>query len=231
MVDEAEQDIYFKQAKLFNPHQNEHMKVFVYGAGSIGSHVVMGLAKIGISNITVYDFDSVEAANIPAQFYGPDASGLKVYELAKLTKQLTGVDITPMNGKIDEGFQPDITYNTIHILAFDNIEARRIVFEKLKDYPVHLLDGRIGGFNWEKHYCRCDNQHDWKQYSKSLDGTFAELECGEKCLWPVNSMIASKIVADVVKLSKATATNVLLYEEEPARLSIGHMLGDTIIGK
>jgi len=196
-----EKDIYFKQSKLFNPHEN-NIKCLVYGAGSIGSHVVIGLAKIGVRHIEVYDFDYIEPSNIPAQFYPKYAKGFKVDELRDIVKDMTGIEIKIHNLKIDDDFEPDREINSYHIIAFDNIEARKILFEKLLEFPVFLIDGRIGGFNYEKYFVNCMNDKEAEEYRKTLEGEFSELECGEKCLWVVNSLISSLIVSNIIRVSR-----------------------------
>ncbi len=219
-----ENDIYYKQRNLFNPHRVSS-KIHIYGAGSIGSHVATGLAKIGIKDITIYDFDIVEEANTPAQFYSIDSKDeKKVEEIAKIINNFTGIKIKPIDIKIDNDFKPDLSLNSIHILALDNIEIRKLLYNKLKDFPVWLIDGRIGGFNWEK-YCLY-LKDDSKIYSKTLEGKFSEAECGSKCLWPVNSLISSKIIADVVK--------ILLKKEDGRNICYmvkGNIMGETLIVK
>ena len=217
----AETDTFFKQSKLYNPHKHKP-KIHVYGAGSIGSHVVIGLAKIGITDITVYDFDIVEESNIPAQFFAKRQAETKMFKtesIQYLTEYMTGIQIKTENIKIDEKFQPQISIDTIHILAFDNVEARRIIAEKIKDYPVYLIDGRIGGYNYEK-YCLQATSPAYETYLKTLDGEFTELECGEKCLWVNNSLIASKIISDVIKLAQG---------KQPSPQVKGHALSDVVI--
>jgi molybdopterin/thiamine biosynthesis adenylyltransferase len=214
-----EDDIYFKQRKLFNPHDSK-LKVYVYGAGSIGSHVVIGLAKLGIKDITVIDYDKVEQSNVPAQFYKYDDRGYKVHDLHSMVKNMTKVEIKFGQVKVNENFVPSVEQSSIHIIAFDNIEGRKILIDKLEGFPVHIIDGRIGGFNWEKYYLNA--REDLTEFKKTLEGTFSELECGEKCLWLVNAMISSKILADVVKLSKGT---------RPSYMCKGNAMADLVISK
>lgn len=199
----SDKNIHFKQEKLLNP-QTEQAKVHVYGAGSIGSHVIMGLAKIGIKDITVYDFDTLEESNIPAQFYSINQAQkqqTKTESIKQLTESFTGATITTHNQKINENFNPEIQTDSVHILAFDNIEARKIIATKLNGFPTHLIDGRIGSFNYEKYYTRTDSDA-YEQYLKTLEGEFTELQCGEKTLWAVNGLLASKIIGDVIKIIK-----------------------------
>ena len=58
-----------RQLTLFDPSLYKDVPVVVVGVGGIGSGVLMGLAKMGVSNITVYEDDLIERHNIPNQFY------------------------------------------------------------------------------------------------------------------------------------------------------------------
>lgn len=222
-----EDNIYYKQSKLYNPYKDKQPQIYIYGAGSIGSHVTIGLLKTGFENITVYDYDDLEEANMPAQFYPTnlpvEKSTLKTHNLSRIAYIMTGKYITTHNIKIDETFNPDISAGTIHILAFDNIEARKTMKRLLNDFPVHLIDGRIGEWNNEVWHVQMDDLPNRKTYGESLQKEFSELECGEKTLWCNNSYIASKIIMNVIKISKEE-NNIPLMEK-------GHMKSTIIIKK
>lgn len=218
------QYIFSKQELLYNPKEH-NPTIFVYGLGSGGSHLTIALAKTGITNITVYDFDFVELDNIPAQFYTVQQGRtkmLKTLATAENVKNLTNLDIQTENVKIDDNFQPQVIRDSIHVLAIDNIETRKLLANKLKGFPVHVIDGRIGGFNYELHYFRADNQKQTEDYLKTLEGSFAELRCGEKCLWALNALTASKTVANIIKLTK---------EKPPSLMTNGHLLTETVLEK
>jgi len=210
-------NIYYKQEKLYDATSN-NPKIIVYGAGSIGSHVVVGLAKIGVRDITVYDYDVLEESNLPAQFYNATSTGLKTEALRKITQEMTGTEIVGVNEKISPESIITPTFGSIHILAFDNIEARHIIFNKLKGFPVFLIDGRIGGFQYEKYCITCSDEHDVQAYEKTLEGNFSEQECGMKCLWAVNGLIAAKIIGEVLKI---------VQKQKPIYAEVGYLL-DTI---
>lgn len=211
---------HFKQTELFNPEESQPT-IHVYGCGSIGSHVIMGLAKIGIQNITCYDYDIVEEDNLPAQFYSYlNIDTNKVNAIKRLVLEFTGIEINTINSKLNESFIPDLSLNTIHIIAFDSIDARKLIFNKLKGFHVHIIDGRIGGFNYQKYYVKGNENEQVNKYLKTLEGEFSELKCGEKCLWGVNSLISSKIIADVIKITK---------DIKPAYKHIGNYMSDKTI--
>jgi len=212
------EDIYAKQRLLLDPNKPEirDRRIIVYGAGSGGSHITMGLCKLGFKNIQVIDFDTIEPTNLPAQCYPShyfdpvaksyepyDYNKYKIYKvirLKNLCKQMTGTDIEIRNEKLDEKSELEYANDTIHIMAFDSIEARKMVFNMLKGYPLHYIDGRTGGFNYEKYYLYMTNKEAIEDYEKTLEGTSSDLKCGEKCLWALNLADSSKTLADVIKL-------------------------------
>lgn len=220
----AVKDIYFKQKLMFDPNKDKQPNIFVYGCGSIGSHVIIGLSKTGFNNITVYDFDTVEESNIPAQFFSPYNINMKKTEAMKAqVKFMHDIEIQIEEGKIDGDTTPCYLQNSVHIICFDNIESRELLYEKLKGFPLLIIDGRIGSFNAEKYSFLGTDKDLCIKYEKTLKGKFSELECGEKTLWSVNSYIASKIIIDVLKYAK---------KEDNIRFShITNIKGDIIIGE
>lgn len=212
-----QEDIYFKQKKLYHPEEGQP-RIYIYGCGSIGSHTAIALTKMGMRRIEIMDFDKVEPDNIPAQFFNKNAIESKVRELADEIYRMTGTRVKEKEGKITEESELDIEAGTIHIVAFDNIEGRRIIYEKLKDNAVWLIDGRIGAFNWEIYCVNCLKET--KKYKETMEGEFTELECGEKTLWAVNSLIASKIATDTIKIIK---------KKEPAYMEKGNIMNHITI--
>lgn len=211
-------DQYYKQKKMYNPTADKQPSIHIYGAGSIGSHVTIGVAKTGFTDITVYDYDTIEDGNKPAQFYDTESKGMKLENIQRITRQMTGTEISTVQGMIDESFQPVPSTGSIHVLAFDNIEARKILLQKLKGFPVIIIDGRIGGFNYEKYTITDTNNT--RHYETTLEGNFSEEECGNKCLWAVNMIIASNIIMDIVKISKEKEVYYILKGSALAPITI-----------
>lgn len=213
----AEENIYFKQEKLYNPRKDDQPMIHIYGCGSIGSHVCIGLLKTGFEKIYVYDYDELEPDNLPAQFYPSnlpvEKTSLKTENLRRIAYIMTGKNIICEQVKIDENFNPDISTNSIHIMAFDNIEARKIMKVMLSDFPIHVIDGRIGSWNNEVWYLKMNDLKARQEYSKSLIGEFTELECGEKTLWANNAYISSKIIMNVIKISKGEEKTIPISEK------------------
>lgn len=115
-------------------------KIVLGGAGGIGSWVALALARCG-HELYVYDMDSFDINNMGGQFCTEEGIGkLKTTELQKNIKAFTGGNINTFS-KFDEGsFVTPIT-----IAAFDNMEARRIMFDKWKEQENRelFIDARM----------------------------------------------------------------------------------------
>jgi len=76
------------------PPEKLSFPITIIGAGAIGSATVVTLAKMGCSNITVWDGDTLEDVNVPNQICKPSMTGRpKVEALAELVYELTEVQI------------------------------------------------------------------------------------------------------------------------------------------
>ena len=116
--------------------------ITVIGAGAIGSVTTVTLAKMGCSNITVYDADDLTDYNIPNQMCLPEYVGSpKVDALAHLVEMLTGTQIKPVSanyrGQRLEG---------VVISAVDSMTARQLIWKsvKLKKSVTLFIDARMG---------------------------------------------------------------------------------------
>jgi len=114
-----------RHMNVFNPDDFDH-EVHVIGAGALGSWVVMMLAKLGLKNITVYDFDIVESHNIPNQlFYMCDVGMTKLSALFAHVLTATNTQI-----KYVEGKQARIdTLKGVVIMCVDSMKSRKEIYE------------------------------------------------------------------------------------------------------
>ena len=81
------------QVGLFDPVRAR--AVVLIGAGSIGSFIALFLAKAGVTDITVYDADTVASHNVPMSLYREnDVGRYKVEALHEIVHALTGVELT-----------------------------------------------------------------------------------------------------------------------------------------
>ena len=119
-------------------------RLHIFGCGAIGSNVAIHLDKMGVENFTLYDFDKVEMPNIGVTPYKmQDIGNLKIDALKGMISPTSNV--TLVDKKIEDDTILDGVKGGIAILAFDNMEARLMVAEKICDAKASLhIDGRMG---------------------------------------------------------------------------------------
>ena len=116
--------------------------ITVVGAGATGSWVVLGLAKAGYSDITVWDGDIVEAHNLTNQAYPLDAIGkYKVEALKEEVERMTGVILKthPIMFTAKHRINTRIVFNLV-----DSVEARLLIADKSKLTCSHMVETRLG---------------------------------------------------------------------------------------
>lgn len=120
-----------KVTEFFNP-SNDKTRIHIIGCGSVGSTLAENLARCGITNMTLWDFDTVEAHNIVNQmFRQKDIGRPKVEALRDIILEINpdaadSIEIKP------DGWQGKMLSGYI-FLAVDSIEIRRKFVEQHMD--------------------------------------------------------------------------------------------------
>ena len=193
--------IYSRQKNLYDPDGDNQPKIHIYGIGSVGSVLCLSLAKTGFSGISVYDDDIIEMGNIPVQIYRfSDEGKTKTEAMQEICKDFAGIEIEAHNQRIEEGFTFDVSKGSIHILGVDSIESRQFIFNSLRGFQVYFFDTRIGRFEYERFCIDASNSEQCEYYEQSLKGDFSGLPCGMRSFYAVNTIVASLIVRDILKL-------------------------------
>lgn len=129
---------------VFSPRVFGDRRIDVIGAGATGSRIVVSLAKLGIDNIHVWDFDVVESHNIANQSYAlGDIGRPKVEALRDLVKAQTGLEISIHNERVD-GKQ---VLGHVVFLLVDTMASRKEIFEKALCYKPRtklMIETRMG---------------------------------------------------------------------------------------
>ena len=131
-----------RQLDIFRPDQ-ALSPITVIGAGGIGSPTVLLLAQMGVPELTVIDFDTVEAHNRASQLYpGNDIGKPKVESLAETVERFTDCRI-----KVRQERYVAQPLSGLVISAVDSIAVRHEIWAQLR-YNPHVplyIDGRMGG--------------------------------------------------------------------------------------
>lgn len=139
-----------RHMELFDPYKFEE-PITVIGAGATGSWLALALAKLGLTDITVYDFDVVEPHNIPNQAYNLkafDGDGIghigipKAEALWDVVFLATGTQINIKNEKYTNQRLTGIVF-----LMVDSMAERKRIWEtsiKLKSQIKLMIEPRMG---------------------------------------------------------------------------------------
>ncbi len=141
--------------------------VTVVGAGAVGSWVTLSLAKMGLSNITTWDYDEIDDENMNCQFYPFSAIGMKkASALSDLVFNFTGTRIEARNEK----FVGSGATKGILICAVDSMSARKEIWEWAKTNPLveTFIDPRMGAESIMLYAMKPGDPKDRATYEKTL---------------------------------------------------------------
>jgi tRNA A37 threonylcarbamoyladenosine dehydratase len=117
--------------------------VTLIGCGGIGSFSALALAKMGCTDLTIYDDDLIEAHNIPNQLYRPgDVGQLKVERLAEIVWSFTGIGVQARAERVQQQ-----RLRGIVVSGVDSMEARRRIWDRSIRYKAGVtayIDARMG---------------------------------------------------------------------------------------
>lgn len=135
MLEEVDLDLRDKILKRQNKKDNEifkNSKVSILGCGGLGSNVAMILARAGIGEIYLYDFDKVEYSNLNRQNYKiSDIGKEKVLATKKIIEEtIPYTNVHARNMYLDEKNMDEIVENKDYFIeAFDNKESKVMAFD------------------------------------------------------------------------------------------------------
>lgn len=192
-----------KSYEFFQP-EKDSTRIHIIGCGSVGSTIAENLVRCGVTKITLWDFDKVEAHNIVNQmFRQQDVGKLKVEALKDIL-----MDINPeVKDSIDlkpDGWQGKMLSGYI-FLAVDSIELRRQIVEKHMDntFVKAMFDVRTM-LTGAQHYATPWNDYERKKgFLASMQ--FSHEEAAEET--PVSACGVTLGIVTTVRLISALCVN------------------------
>jgi len=184
------------------PEKSLTYPITIIGAGAVGSWVALALAKMGLEDITVYDPDTIDLANMNCQFYRlGDVGKKKVEALRQMVLDFTGVEL-----KIIPDYYGGQIHPGIVISAVDSMDARRSVWESHKDrapFTRAIIDPRMGAEQALLYVFSPCLGGDQLEYEKTLysDSQAVQERCTSKAtIYTANllSGLVSKAVKDLI---------------------------------
>lgn len=183
---------------IFDPNAYNYLPIHIIGAGATGSRVFMSLIELGITNITVWDFDKVEAHNLANQAYTYNHVGMsKVQALKLLYHGKTGM-LPPATMHFKEERVVDQQLDGIVFLLTDTMSSRKEIMERqdnnqlLRVFETRMASthGNVFHFNPRS----TDERNAW--FATLINDDQAEVSaCGSPIsVGPTASIIANLVV-------------------------------------
>ena len=155
-----------RHENVFSPSSLKQ-PIHVIGCGATGSNVAIGLAKLGIEDVTLYDFDVVEEHNIANQCFGYEHIGLnKAEALANTILRLTNLTY-----KVEKQEVVRSSSSGIYFVLTDTMSSRESIWASLIDKPDSLLiETRMGVEHGRVYTITPDKIEDINFYELTLYG-------------------------------------------------------------
>ena len=163
------QNDYSRQINILNPEEF-NKRINIIGIGATGSWMSLALAKMGLSNLHLYDFDTVGEHNLPNQMFGiRDINRNKALSMRNIIKMLTGFVIKAK----DEKIEGDTPLQGIVFMLTDTMKSRKDIYYKaIKNNPkVELLiETRMDLRGGRIYVIDPSNREHIKKYEETLYG-------------------------------------------------------------
>ena len=181
--------------------------IILAGCGGIGSYVGFLLARMKPASMFIYDDDLVESVNMSGQLYGQyDLGEYKVAALAKMIRNYANYSSV---FAINEKFTNESEASDIMICGFDNMEARKLFFNKWLDHVISkpeekrknclYIDGRLAAEEFQILCIKGDDTYNIRRYSSEF--LFSDEEADETiCSYKQTTFCANMIASYMVNL-------------------------------
>jgi sulfur carrier protein ThiS adenylyltransferase len=134
-------DRYSRQKDIVPAERISQCKATVIGVGAIGRQVALQLAAIGITNLELVDFDTVEESNIASQgYFEEDLGKFKVDATSAICWKInSNLQIDPHT----ERFRKSRKIGNCIFNCVDSIETRKLIWQAVKDRVNFYCDARM----------------------------------------------------------------------------------------
>lgn len=182
-----------KSLEFFDPSKVKE-KCHIIGCGSIGGNVAELLARYGVSDIVLWDFDEVEPHNIANQIFLQEHIGVKKTLALDIILTAINPDITL---RLREKYENQPLSGYV-FMCVDNVEVRQKIVEAnwynpnviaVFDFRTTLLEGQCYFADWT-------NMKQKESLRTSLDFTHEEAKANT----PVSACGFELSVSPVVKM-------------------------------
>lgn len=127
----------------------QESNILVVGAGTLGNEVCKNLALLGMGNVTVIDYDTIEEVNLSRSVLmrSDDKGQKKADVVAKRMKELyESINVIPLNCDVVYDYG-SVNYKNFDVvlMTVDNLEARMYINRYCYMWDTPLIDGGLNG--------------------------------------------------------------------------------------
>ena len=188
---------------FYQPKNDSNPKVVIIGCGAIGSYTAFGLARLGVKELVLIDFDTVEGHNLPNQFF---AESLNIKEgifktsalEATIKLMVKDVSIKSFPLKFEQVFPDEWKDASAIIVAVDDMNVRKFIYNKVLECNNRqlLLDARIGGIyaNIYTIDMVCRSHREYYESSLYSNDYVKPLPCTGQSICDVSMAVAGELV-------------------------------------
>lgn len=193
---------HWRQMDLFSPEKFGDKEVHVVGVGATGSWVAFELAKMGVKNIHIHDFDEVENHNLPNQIFRlKDVGRPKVEALAEIIEEATGIKVVIHNEAVTGN---TTTLKGIVFLLVDDMDVRKDIWQgaiRFKLAVELMVETRMAIDNGRVYAIKPMKPADIKMWEGTLysNEEAEESACTNRSIAPTVAYIASVAVWKLIK--------------------------------
>ena len=182
--------------------------ITIIGAGAVGSYTALQLAKMGFTNLSIYDFDEVSIENMSCQNFGMHQLGMnKAKAICETITLWTGSRATGHDTKWMG--QP---LKGLVISAADSMATRRKVFEYCAANDLFMIDSRMGAEQIML-YSIQPKYDTWYERTLYTDADAVQLPCTGKATAYCANVIAGLVVKSAVyRLKDVETAHTVLYD-------------------
>lgn len=179
------------------------------GVGGVGSYVGFLLGRLKPQRLIIYDPDRVETVNMSGQLYGQtDVGSSKSVALSNMIRNYANYNnIVALNDRFDDNSEA----TDIMICGFDNMEARKVFYERWKQrvlsYPTGsndrkkclFIDGRLAAEEFQVLSIQGNDDRAMKEYEGKW--LFSDIEAEETiCSYKQTTFMANMIASVMVNI-------------------------------
>lgn len=161
-----------KHREFFDPTKDVTEAIHIIGVGAVGSSILEMLARLGVEEVHIYDFDDVEPHNITNQMFFNCQMGTPKEEASACIANM----INPSMKIIKHGKYTNQQLAGYVFLCVDNIELRKDICEEnyYNNYIKGIFDIRMRLTDAQGYCANWQNRKEKDNLLKTMDFTHDE---------------------------------------------------------